>query len=416
MKGMELSLAAKQIAGNHIRHNASMVEGITKIAKDRSLNDEQVKRLVEESNKEAFMMGFEKDGSQIFDVASFDEVKESMAGKMEKKASIDISDVEFSDTRYREMLGDWKPAIEKVASDESFSPEQKVVIETLVKLAFEYGEVQKRVHELTTLGYKRYNNNDCDALVKVAERHKDQELSSLGSLIKTASDLEKKYNYVFEKYANFDWNVAKFIGKGIGATANAVGSVGASVAAPIVNFTAKNPGRAIGTAFVVPMAAHDISNHKSTQQMKAHKYTGPAAEQLQKAAGIAEGLQHTFDLIAGAASTMGPLGGLLGAAAKKLGGGVALTMNQREFDRSFNTIMSRNPDLKDRKGQIREYFDVLTRHSPIIAKDPIVAENMVKNFDAFGGIDFNTIKAMNEMEATKQRSKAPGSVSPLQFF
>ena len=417
MKAMELNLVAKQVAGKHIRQNASMVEGITKIAKDRGLNDEQIKRLVEESNKEAFMQGFEKDGSQIFDVASFDAIKEAMAEKMEKKASIEISSVEYSDARYREMLGDWKPAPLEKTAEATISEEQQVVVDTLLKLASDYGITEKAIQNLSSLGYKRYNNSDTDYLIKTAAVHKDEDFKDLGDLLKIASDLEKKYNYIFEKYAGADWAAAKLVGGAISGTANMLGSAGAAVAGPALNYAVKNPGKALTGALIVPMASKSINDHPSTQRLKNTKYTGPAGAEInamQKSAGMMEGLQHTLDLVAGAAAGFGPLSGLLGAAAKKLGGGVALTMNQREFDRSFNTIMSRNPDLQDRKGQIREYFDVLTRHSPTIAKDPIVAENMVKSFDAFGGVDFNTIKSMNEMES-KNKQGNKDSISPLRF-
>jgi hypothetical protein len=110
------------------------------------------------------------------------------------------------------------------------------------------------------------------------------------------------------------------------------------------------------------------------------------------------GLQHALDFV-GPMAIMGPFAGITAAAAKKLGGGIALTMNKKEFDSSFDTIMRNNPDLADNKQQVRGYFDIVSRHAPSLAKDPLVAESIVKNMNAFGGVDYNTVRGLRETEA-----------------
>jgi predicted RNA-binding protein Jag len=127
--------------------------------------------------------------------------------------------------------------------------------------------------------------------------------------------------------------------------------------------------------------------------------------QIKKEAGFMEGLQQALEFVTPSvvygsmAGPVGALGGIAAAAAKKLGGGIALTMNKKEFDQSFDTIMKNNPELADNKKQVRGYFDVVSRHAPSLAKDPLVAESIVKNMNAFGGVDYNTVRGLRETES-----------------
>ena len=141
---------------------------------------------------------------------------------------------------------------------------------------------------------------------------------------------------------------------------------------------------------------------------------------VEKDASISEGLQHGLDFVLPAAmmGVKGPFGmfmGITAAAAKKLGGGIALTMNKKEFDRSFDTIMQNNPELAENKQQVRGYFDVVSRHAPTLAKDPLVAESIVKNMNAFGGVDYNTIRGLRETEALGKEQNTSGLAGVLPF-
>jgi len=404
MKGLEIRFAANRIASDYISHGKDMNSGIAKIASDKHLNDDQISRLVEESNKATFLASFEKTGEQVFNVASLHEVKESMAGKMEKKATVAIEPVGFSNDRYRQMMGDWKPeTIEKVASEQELESAQKqqVVLEALDKLASDYRAAMIGIQKLESLGFARYNNSDTDYLIKTASAHNDADFVELQSLLNTAEQSKAQYEYIFEKHADI---VSSLALKTVGLAGKAVVGTAGAVVPVVAGVVGRNPGAALNAALMGP---HTMKGIKVNAAKHHQKFTGPVGEVLSKTASFTSGIQHTIDLIAGASSGVGGIfGGILGAAAKKLGGGIALTMNEKEFNNSFDTIMNRNPSLADRKTQMREYFDVVARHSPTIAKDPIVAEGMVKNFDAFGGIDFNTIKAMNEMEAKKDQSKS----------
>lgn len=141
--------------------------------------------------------------------------------------------------------------------------------------------------------------------------------------------------------------------------------------------------------------------------------------ELNKEAGFMDGLQHALEFITpaaifgAAAGPVGVLGGLTAAAAKKLGGGIALTMNKKEFDHSFDTIMKNNPELAENKKQVRGYFDVVARHAPSLAKDPLVAESVVKNMNAFGGVDYNTVRGLRETEALGKSGPSERGLSGL---
>jgi hypothetical protein len=141
------------------------------------------------------------------------------------------------------------------------------------------------------------------------------------------------------------------------------------------------------------------------------------ASDVTKEAGFMEGLQQALEFITPAvvynATPGGMLGGIAAAAAKKLGGGIALTMNRKEFDSSFDTIMKNNPDLAENKKQVRGYFDVVSRHAPSLAKDPLVAESIVKNMNAFGGVDYNTVRGLRETESLNSSGPSEKGLSGL---
>lgn len=140
---------------------------------------------------------------------------------------------------------------------------------------------------------------------------------------------------------------------------------------------------------------------------------------VNKEAGFMDGLQQALEFITpavhygAAGGPFGTIGGIAAAAAKKLGGGIALTMNKKEFEQSFDTIMKNNPELADNKKQVRGYFDVVSRHAPSLAKDPLVAESIVKNMNAFGGVDYNTVRGLRETEALGRPGPSERGLSGL---
>ena len=71
-------------------------------------------------------------------------------------------------------------------------------------------------------------------------------------------------------------------------------------------------------------------------------------------------------------------------------------MEKRELNNAFNEMMKNNEDID--KKTAREYFDVIGRHAPSLAKDPLVAPQIIRQFDTFGGVDVNTVRTLREIE------------------
>ena len=196
---------------------------------------------------------------------------------------------------------------------------------------------------------------------------------------------------------------------------------------PIGQSALKWGGRLMGASDVVSKIAKPITS------------IGPGASLLKSAnfmdtvigkfnsTNMLNGMSHVTDLAVPALMTgvaareffpIGFLGGLAAAAAKKIGGGIALTMNKKEFDHSFNTIMRNNPEFANDRAKVRGYFDVVANSAPSLAKDPLVAENLVKNMNAYGGVDFNTIAALKKTESTGQfppSDNGMNRIKPLSF-
>jgi hypothetical protein len=70
---------------------------------------------------------------------------------------------------------------------------------------------------------------------------------------------------------------------------------------------------------------------------------------------------------------------------------------ERDFNTSFQTIEANNEDIRQIPNA-RAYFDVIARHSPDLAKDPMVAPQLIRQFDMFGGVDVNTIGKLREIQ------------------
>jgi len=188
---------------------------------------------------------------------------------------------------------------------------------------------------------------------------------------------------------------------------------------PLVQGAVKWGSRALGVSQAASKLIPTGAGFLGPAAKTLNPLTALASEGVSKQAGLVEGLQHALEFITPAAlwgAQAGPMGALAGftaAAAKKLGGGIALTMNKNEFDNSFETIMKNNPDLAENKKQMRGYFDVVSRHAPSLAKDPLVAESIVKNMNAFGGTDYNTIRGLRETEALGRGGPSEKGLSGL---
>jgi hypothetical protein len=181
-----------------------------------------------------------------------------------------------------------------------------------------------------------------------------------------------------------------------------------SKVAPMLGTALNVGGKVAGVGQSVLSSAPLRASNIAGQMVKSAEETDQFTEKL---AGWREGLQHVLDFVIPGATMGWP--GIAAATARKLGGGIALTMNKRDLEDSFDTIIKHTPEFNGREEMARKYFDVIARNAPSLAKDPLVAGNLVKNFDALGGVDFNTVKSLRETENIGQNSSDPKGLSGM---
>ena len=85
---------------------------------------------------------------------------------------------------------------------------------------------------------------------------------------------------------------------------------------------------------------------------------------------------------------------------------VSRMMQERQLNDSFNTIRKANADIRGIPNA-RDYFDVIARHSPSLALDPMVAPTLIRQFDTFGGVDVNTVGKLREIQERGSRNNTP---------
>lgn len=458
MKHLEISVAAESIARKFVENGADMNSAITKLASERDLNDEQVKRLVEESNKFAFLSKFEKTGEQIFDVASFETIKEKMNPVIEKVASVHFDKLTYGTPSHADVIlinSEHSKPLEKVAEAE---PELTLEESAFISKYAEYCELVKEAYELEEKGALKYGTQyEGLGLWKVATVHGDHDYDNLVILNKQINALSSE----LEKNAAWFEVPGKMINQGFSTAGKAVlgaGFLGAKGAAKVGLKTvgvlgpaaltiaglghgkvtgafnmvqgAETGSKALGhfggkslvgdfvkqaglidggIKAAVPMLKNvgkgAMNLMSLTTSVAGVGGNGPQIMKLGEEK-IASFLHNVLDVLAeGGKSAGGFLGGITSEAARKLGGGIALTMNQRELRDSFDTIMARNPDFANKRVDMANYFDVIARHAPAVATDPVTSGNILKTFDAFGGVDLNTVKTLHDIQQKADHNK-----------
>ena len=361
---MDLELTANKIASKYLKSNVDMNESIAKYAAENNLNIEQTKRLVEESNKTCYLQKFASTGDQTFEVAQFNIVKEKIGllDKVEKTAAIKFT--EYSD-------------LEKVAEEEWIDTlDYQVAIDKCRK---EIGE------ELTKVAsyYRRlvYENPSLEKLAY-------SEVPALKKDMDKIAHKEKVIDYLVEKRAGIISGLASGALKG---SAKVVGKVGGYVAeAPI-----KRGLMPIGYASSFKEGMKKVPDTAGKFIMNKEASEGGIIGQLVKALGD--------NLVP--ALALGSVGVGI-AAARGAGGIVSRMMQERQLNDSFNTIRKANADIRGIPNA-RDYFDVIARHSPSLALDPMVAPTLIRQFDTFGGVDVNTVGKLREIQERGSRSNAP---------
>ena len=386
---MNLDIVTNKIVSNYIDHGKDLNESIAKYAEKNECNIEQTKRLVEKVNQETYLAKFAKDGSQTFDIADYGKVKGIVQNlnndSIEKKASITKEDkVNYGENNvYNDM--------EKKASEMTYSLE----------------DINKSIDFCTT----KINQ----AMEKIASSFKDKRreynFESMSKLAEEASNEEQK---TIDHYTKVRENLLEKRAGIVTGIVKGVANVSLKAGGKAVGFVAKAPMKrglipmmytqsAIsGAKKATPEIAQVVSNVAELPKM---------AEEIEKDAGLAS---RAIEVLDKAAPYLLVSGALMGAEvlAHQVGGIAGKMMNNRQLNQSFNNIMEANKDL-NQIPQARAYYDVIARHSPSLALDPMTAPQLIRQFDAFGGVDLNTVGKLREIQ---DRGQSKNTSSPLFDF
>lgn len=369
---MTFESISQQIASKYINENKDMNESIAKYASENNLNLEHTKRLVEECNKSCYLQKLASTGEQIFDVATIDNVKGMIQAKEEVTKT--AANINF-EINYNED-------IEKNASDKSYTLSE--INEALDECDEVIGRNSSKLYELQKQA--SYKNISEEEITKVAEE---------------IEKYNKIKDIVLEKKAGI---ISGMAGAGL--------KIGSKAASTVVSHPMKTL-TAVGAVESFKQGA------KKVKPEEAQQFIG----NITKTAGvISEALKFmTSDAMKNGMKTMAENAApalLLGAgigvttmAAKNMGGLASKMMGKHDLNQAFNTIEQAHEDIRNMPNA-RDYYNVIARHSPSLALDTMVAPQLIRQFNMFGGVDVNTVGKLREIENTgaPRQSNAPGFV------
>jgi len=370
---------SEQISDKYLQSQTDMNASIAKYASDNNLSIDQTKRLVEESNKSCYLKKFASTGEQIFDIADFEKVKSLVKefNTPEKTAGVVLlekldynsfgEDLQKTASENTPGVPEYSEAISKCKSQCSILKNE---LTGLLKQASIYVAFEN------TSDFIKTASTD----ISVPEHLKNKIQNTLNQLEKYASIIE----HLVEKHAGLLSAAGGAVLKGGG---HAVGFVAKSpmkrgLQPLMIAETAKS-----GAKKYAPKVDEFVSNVADVNKTAGwlSEAGGTIVNEMKNPKGMAPWL-----LFAGAL-------GITTAAAKGMGGIASNMMNQKQLDESFNTILETNEDLKTITGA-RAYFDVIARHAPDLAKDPMVAPQLIRQFETFGGVDVNTVGKLREIQ------------------
>ena len=373
---MQLDGLAQKISDAYLKRNEDMNTSIAKIASEEKLNIEQTKRLVEECNKGCYLQKMAETGEQVFDIADYQKVKDLVKNPgVEKKASVN-----FSKTNY-----DIFTSLEKTAEAEVTVQHIVEAIERCKdnagKHLSKYASLCKKLeYEMPTLSIQ--NEEDL------------QKLAMTPSMEKIANEIQHEVNEI-NKY-----NAMKEVlfEKRAGLTSSIAGGA-LTVGGKVAGIGIKHPVKAILIpASLVGAGKMGAEKAKGPEQEFMENKSGTLDKALTKSAGFAEEALEITRRALPYAAVMGMVG-IGTAAARSMGGIASGMMSNKQLNESFRTVMEDNKDLQNIPNA-RAYFDVVARHSPSLAMDPLVAPQLIRQFDSFGGVDVNTVGKLREIENT----------------
>jgi hypothetical protein len=371
---MNIELQAKKIAESYIAKGTDMNGSIAKVASENNLNIEQIKRLVEESNKICFLIKFASTGEQTFEVADYEKVKNILQSDdiIEKKASVEFSKTDYSKNNFY--------GLEIIDESEKTASENDVLNQAIEKCDF---EISTSMNKIAQLKYSFATQDKIDTLEKRAEEYR---------LIK---------NHLIEKRAGLISRAlnagAKVSDAALNAGVKAGVNAGAKIGGAALNAGAKVGGTVIKhpiKAGLVPLGV--VGSFEEGSKKVAKKSESMIGNNITNLNKEASSMTDVLKEVKPYALIMGAIG-LGELAAKQTGGLVGRMKQERDFNTSFQTIEANNEDIRQIPNA-RAYFDVIARHSPDLAKDPMVAPQLIRQFDMFGGVDVNTIGKLREIQ------------------
>ena len=409
---MDIQLTAQKIVRSYIDNGKDMNESIAKTASEKNLNLEQTKRLIEECNQNCYLTKFASTGEQVFDIADLNKVKEFLSPKEElkKEASTKPESINYSGINAYGLNMDMeKRASAKEDNSELIKEAEAAFHNAVLECGLKVGaglhkiaSLRKRAIYLMPSLEGKYEReyfslikeaSSSEELLKIAE-----EMNSAIVQVDTNNSLKET---LLEKKANI-------IGKAIAGTVGAAAGGAATVAGKGVGFVAAAPmKRGLNPLMYSAQLKHGADRAKNFAGTESH--IGNVHLEKEASApsfwgGVGEGVSQVFN-----GKNLGYLGAALGLVgvgslvARKMGGVAGRMMEQRKLDEAFNNLQKKHQDIKENP-QSRAYFDVVARHSPSLALDPMVAPQLIRQFDAFGGVDVNTVGKLREIEAKTQPS------------
>jgi hypothetical protein len=390
---MDINTIANKIADAYLKSSCDMNDSIAKYASDNNLSIEHTKRLVEEANKQCYLMKLAATGEQLFDVAHYDEVKKKFepTKKIEKKAEL-IAPIDYNGT------------MTKVASEKNDSY-------TLTDIRAAINCCRERKGKaLTKLAELRCANSVYDPNEEMLKPHlrqveiQDQIISSLE---KKASLISGLAGASLKGGAAITGQAAKTMATHpmksmmlYGSLQEAKGRAMKTSESIKKNFISNTPNmekQAVDLTADLTAAAGEMGREAAAAMGGAPGATAAAGRAAAAEGGFFAGIgKNLKGNVLPLALTMGAVG-LTAAAARGIGGVASRMMRERQLNKSFDTMMQVNADIRQIP-HARDYFDVIARHSPSLALDPMVAPQLIRNFDSFGGVDVNTVGKLRDIE------------------
>lgn len=186
-----------QVVNDYTKHKIELNKSICNLAKSKNLNDDQIKRVIEEVNNQVYLIEYSKLKEQperhvTFDIATFPKVKSMLDGTYKERES---------NLKMQKSASEYG-TFEKVASDESLGDSRNMFNSYSVNKCVLKMEVEEDINKIYMQKIASDISNQYDTLEKLSSEL-DRKLGTVGAaLIKYAQlgyDVNDIYNKVCDK-------------------------------------------------------------------------------------------------------------------------------------------------------------------------------------------------------------------------